>query len=102
MAGHTSVDGHTSETIVTHDLLECKSTKGDFFMSENGKTFGDLVGHQIVWDEMIQKYGLFSAVIYGRIWRRSQGEDGRCWESLPNIAHLRLVIFAIFAHRSLH
>lgn len=51
-----------------------------------GKTFFDISGFQPLHDEMIQKYGLTAAAVYGRIWRRCQGREHMCWESIPKMA----------------
>lgn len=50
------------------------------------KKFGELAGFTPLFDEMVEKYGRRTALVYGRIWRRCQGVDGICFESVPHIA----------------
>lgn len=53
---------------------------------KEGKTFGELVQFTPVFDHMIEKYGHGAALVYGRIWRRCQGVNGICYESIPSMS----------------
>lgn len=50
------------------------------------KMFGELVEFTPIFDEMIKRYGLYTAIVYGRIWRRCQGDEPVCFESIASMA----------------
>ena len=44
-------------------------------------------GFTPLFDVLVQRYGLPTAAVYGRVWRFSQMRDGLCYASVERIAH---------------